>query len=165
MHLRRTIGTLAAAASLILGLAAVPAYAASAGPAKAAAASTAQAGSYSASLMGPDTHGSPAVDRIPLIQFRECSNQTTTWVDIDILTGSGLQDWCFGYDGTYVFYAPQNDLFAFCSGNNHGTFRYSQNGKLHDVDFKSGEVFTFSSGVLLQAIQINGWSGTYRCKS
>ena len=29
-------------------------------------------------------------------RFRECSNLTTTWVDIDIVTASGVQDWCFG---------------------------------------------------------------------
>jgi hypothetical protein len=175
MHLRRMIVMLAAAASLSLGLpqtmsaaSAAPAVHPTAGvptPAKAAAASTAQNGSDSVSFLSPGTRGSsPNGARTPFIQFRECSGQTTTWVDMDFITGAGLQDWCFGYAGTWQFTAT-NDVSNFCSGNNSGVYVYSQNGVLHNFRFGPGRYVTFAANVRVYSLSIASWSGSHTCIS
>jgi hypothetical protein len=174
MRLRRMIVMLAAVASLSLGLppAMSAAYAASAAPvahptagvpapAGAAAASTAQTGSHSVSFLSPGTHGK----QIALIQFRECSGQTTTWVGIDLLQTSGLQDWCFGGGGIWRFYTPNNNITSVCAGNNYGTFRYTHNGTPEHWDFAPGHRFSSWPPVQAVSLTITGWAGGDTCTS
>jgi alkaline phosphatase len=119
MRLRRMIVMLAAVAGVSLGLpSAMPAaHAASAAPA-AHLIARAPAAAQAASASTAQTSKS-----IPFIQFRECSGTTTSWVDIDILLPGGLQDWCFGYTGTWTF-SRNYDVTNFCAGNNDGHFSY-----------------------------------------
>jgi hypothetical protein len=162
MRLRRMIVMLAAAGSLSFCLpAAMPsAYAASAAPAAhlvAHAPAAAQAGSASR------TQTSKAV---PLIQFRECSDQVTTWVDIDILFPlGGLYDWCFGYKGIWTF-SRSYDVTNFCSGNNEGHFSYYlPDGQLTGFTFVPGTKREFPAGSQPYQLNITGWSGNYTCNS
>jgi hypothetical protein len=107
------------------------------------------------------THAAPPGRGIGAITFRECSGQTTTWVQIDIVLPSGLQDWCFGGRGTWQFHAPNNIVTNFCSGNNYGTFSYSgvpPMGFLPGIDIPLPYVH---AGYLT----INGWRGSAVCTS
>ena len=171
MRLRRMIVTLTAAASLSLGL---PLAAASAAPAahstadgpaaaKAAAASTAQTGSPSSSVTGGAT---------PLITWRSCAGQTTTWVDIDVyfFRVAGLFDYCYGFTGTWHFPTSGSLTYIahFCAGNNRG--------KLVIKNYPSGtnQTFSFGPGTQLAwptsspslvSLTITGWSGSDTCTS
>jgi hypothetical protein len=164
MRLRRMIVMLTVACGLSLGLsqAVSPAYAASAAPvahltahapaaAKAASPSTGQTGKI-----------------IPNIQFRDCSNQRTTWVDIDFLNIAAgvLQDWCFGYTGRWQFSSNSGwTVTNFCSGNNRGAFSYSYRGNYHIFNFLPGQYYAFASGTVPISLTISGWSGSYQCVS
>ena len=151
MHLRRLIIMLIAVASLSLGLsqAMSPAYAASNAPAKGVSAGTGQAGKI-----------------IPNIQFRECSNQSTTWVNLDMLSTSSptLSDWCFGYTGTWHF-GTSYYITNLCSGNNKGFLYYRVTGVTHILYFGPGQYHGFPSNTLPVSLTINGWSGSDRCVS
>jgi hypothetical protein len=153
MRLRRTVVMLAAAVSVSFAIpsAMSTAYAATATPAAATSAAVRTA---------------PKAPKIPAIQFRECSGQTTTWVDLDIITASGLVDWCYGYTGTWYFYVPNNNVTFFCSGNNHGYYYYTRNGVMQPaVDFGAGYIVAFASNDRMKSLTITGWLGTYKCRS
>jgi hypothetical protein len=162
MRLRRMIVMLAVAASLSFGLpsAVSAAYATSAAPAAhlvARAPAAAQAASTST------TQTSKA---IPLIQFRDCQGQVTTWVDIDILfSGGGLYDWCFGYKGIWTF-SRSYEVSNFCAGNNEGHFSYYlPDGQLTGFTFLPGTKREFPGGSHPYQLNITGWSGKYTCNS
>jgi hypothetical protein len=153
MRLRRTVVMLAAAVSVSFAIpsAISTAYAASATPTAATSAAVETA---------------PNTAQIPAIQFRDCSGQTTTWVDLDMLTASGLQDWCFGYTGTWLFNVPNNNVTFFCSGNNIGYYYYTRNGVMQPAaHFGPGYNVTFASNDRMKSLTITGWQGTYRCRS
>jgi hypothetical protein len=157
--LRRRMIVLLAAAALSIGLSqTIPAaYAAPVAHARAAAVSAVKNGS-SSSIAG--------VSKIPLIQFRDCQSQSTTWVDLDILTSAGIQDWCFGYTGTWYFYSPYNEITAFCSGNNEGHLSYRlPDGELTGFSFGPGRLYSFAFGNHIYSLNITGWSGNDRCYS
>jgi hypothetical protein len=162
MRLRRMIVMLVAVAGLSLGLpSAMPAaYATSAAPAAhliARAPAVAQAASASTAQTSKS---------IPLIQFRECSGTTTSWVDIDILfSGGGLYDWCFGYKGIWTF-SRNYDVTNFCAGNNEGHFSYYlPDGQLTGFSFGPGYKKEFPAGSQPYQLNITGWYGETVCTS
>jgi hypothetical protein len=152
MRRNKRLGVIMASALLsggaLLGASAAPAGAVVAPP-QTATVSTA------AAQATPPGRGTPD------ISFRECSGETTTWVDIDIVLPSGVQDWCFGGKGTWQFFAPNNVVTYFCSGNNHGTFSYSG---AKPLGFLPGFRKPFSY-VHAGYLAINGWSGGATCTS
>jgi hypothetical protein len=183
MRFRRMIVTLAAAASVSLGL---PLAAASAAPAahqtagvpaaaKAAAASTAQTASHSVSVLSPGTHGSSATGgAVPLIQWRTCQGQTTTWVDIDLyfLRVAGLFDYCYGGTGTWRFPTSGTLTYVrhFCAGNNRGSIavKYWPAGNIYTFSFGPGTQIAWpTSGPprSLVSLTITGFSGRDTCQS
>jgi hypothetical protein len=173
MRLRRMIVTLTATASLSLGL---PLAAASAAPAthstagvpaaaKAAAASTAQTGSPSSSVTGGAT---------PLITWRSCAGQTTTWVDIDVyfFRVAGLFDYCYGFTGTWHFSTSGTLTYTshFCAGNNRGdvVVKYWPSGTIRTFSFGPGTQIAWPTSnppVSLVSLTITGWSGSDTCTS
>jgi hypothetical protein len=102
----------------------------------------------------------------PDIQFRECNNQSTTWVDIDMVstTASVDQDWCFGYTGTWDF-GTSYYITNLCAGNNKGFLYYKRSGVTHILYFNPGEYHAFASNTLPVSLAISGWSGSDRCVS
>jgi hypothetical protein len=139
-------------AGALLGISAAPAGAAAASP-QTAAATTA-------------THTSSFPGRnVPYISFAECTGETTTWVDLDIVTASGLQDWCYGGTGTWQFYSYDNDVRYFCSGNNSGVYVYIQNGVHHNFTFGPGRLIAFAANVRAYSLSIGHWSGGDTCTS
>jgi hypothetical protein len=104
---------------------------------------------------------------IPFIQWRSCSGQTTHWVSVDVITASGLQDWCFGYDGTWYFNAPNNVVTSVCAGNNEGRFTYinPSNGLRDIFTLTPGAEFYAHGGVKAVSLQIWGWTGNDTCTS
>jgi hypothetical protein len=162
MRLRRMIAMLTVACGLSLGLsqAVSPAYAASAAPA------AHQVAGVAAPATGVSASTGQTGKVIPFIQFRECSNQTTHWVDIDILfSGGGLYDWCFGYRGIWTF-SRNYDITYFCSGNNEGHFSYYlPDGELTGFSFGPGVRRPFPAGSQPYQLNITGWSGSATCIS
>ena len=83
-----------------------------------------------------------------------------------MLTSAGLADWCFGYTGTWTFHVPNNHATFFCAGNNWGYFYYTKNGRLQPADhFGAGTNFTFADNERITSLTIQGWTGSYKCKS
>lgn len=183
MHLRRMIVMLAATASLSLM---APLAAASAAPAahstagapaaaKAAAASTAQTASHSVSVLSPGTHGSSATGgAVPLIQWRTCVGQTTTWVELDVyfFRVAGLFDYCYGFTGTWHFPTSGSLTYTshFCAGNNRGNVVVTiwPSGNRRTYSFGPGTQIAWPTSnppVSLVSLTITGWSGGDTCRS
>jgi hypothetical protein len=153
MGLRKRLWTVAVTAALLGGVAVASQ--------QTAVASTAQTATISAA-----THSSSTHLVIPNIQFRQCSGQSTTWADIDIITPSGLQDWCFGYTGIWTFGSSFYDITAFCSGNNEGHLSYYlPDGVLTGFSFGPGRLVYFAQGSKIYQLHITGWTGSDRCYS
>ena len=160
MGLRKWLWAVAVTAALLGGAVAASQQTATASTAQTATVSAARTATATATRSGT------AHAVIPFIQFRECSNQTTTWVDLDLLTSGGLQDWCFGYTGTWYFYVPTNNVTFLCSGNNYGYYYYTRNGVMQSpVNFGPGYNAGFASNDRMKSLTITGWSGSYRCRS
>jgi hypothetical protein len=136
--------------SLGLSQAVSPAYAASAAP-------------VAHQVAG--THGGLTVAAIPFIQERDCSGQTTHWVNIDFITSAGLVDRCYGYTGTWHFYAPNDLVTAFCAGNNSGVFKYTENHQPKTLNFKPLTVKYWPNSVQADSLEITGWGGNDTCTS
>jgi hypothetical protein len=83
---------------------------------------------------------------------------------MDFITGTSLQDWCFGGAGTWRFTAT-NNVSNFCSGNNSGVYVYSQNGVLHNFRFGPGRYVTFAANARAFSLSIASWSGSHTCIS
>lgn len=152
-----TASTLISAGAL-LGISMAPAGAVAASP-QTAMASTA-------------THSSDLTGRnIPGIRFAECTNERTTWVDIDMidLVAGLIQDWCFGYTRTgrqtWIFTGNWN-ITNFCAGNNYGTLRYrTPRGVYLNLYFLPGELHGFQSGTRPITLKISGFIGHDTCIS
>ena len=157
MRLRRVIVVFATAVGLSVG---VPQVISAAYAAPPAVAVHATAGVHDPAMA---VHANV----IPFIKWQSCSGQTTHWVDVDIITASGLQDWCFGYDGTWYFSPPNNVVTSVCPGNNKGRFTYidPSNGKRDIFTFTPGAQFYAQGGVKAVSLQITGWSGNDSCTS
>lgn len=151
MRLRRLIVVFAAAVGLSVG---VP-----------QAISAAYAAPPAVAVTTPTDMQAPHI--IPFIKWQSCSGKTTHWVDVDVITASGLQDWCFGYDGTWYFNPPNNVVTSVCPGNNKGRFTYidPSNGKKDIFTFTPGAEFYAQGGVKAVSLEITGWSGNDSCTS
>ena len=151
-------------AGTLLGVSKAPAVAAASSP-HTATASTAAYGSLTPAVSGPSIKShAAAIPDIRINQLCSGTNQNRNWVNIDIITMVGIEDWCFGYTGTWTFTQPNSTVTAFCSGNNHGTFRYrrSPSGSVITLNFPTGYNI---SGVIWYpvSLEIRGWTGSYRC--
>lgn len=145
---RRRFGLIAMSillpASALVGVSTVPALAA-------ASSSSAQS-------------AAPATPDIKINQLCSGTSQARSWVNIDIITMTGLEDWCFGYTGTWTFTQPNSTITAFCSGTNHGTmvYRKSPNGSKIILNFPSGYNLTGLEWYPV-SLEIKGWTGSYKC--
>lgn len=160
MSLRRMIVSLALAAGLSLGLPQTmsAAYAVSAAPAV-----HPTAGVLTPARAVTVRPARPASERIPLIQFDNCTQYNKpNWVHLDILTGNGLEDWCFGFTGTYYF--PGSHAVSYmCTGNNYGVFYYKIGRVVHTLRYSQGQAYGFPSNSTAYSIIIDGYSGRESC--
>jgi hypothetical protein len=155
MGLRKRLWVMVAAAMLLGGAVAASQQTAMASTAQTAMASTA-------------THvNSPTGQRIPNISFAECSGIFyRTWVHLDIYYGLSLQDWCFGFTGTWQF-TQTNNVVTFCSGNNIGVYHYfyttDPRRVIHYFNYRPGQIYNFAANVRIYSLTIQGWSGSDTC--
>ena len=163
MRIGRTITMFAAALSLGLCLPmAIPA---------ANAAPVAPVAGASVRATTPVTTTAPTgtSSTIPLISFMECSDETTRWVDIDIVftIGGGIQDWCFHDNGTWTFHPGLTYYISnFCSGNNEGNFAYDDpSGNYHSFSFGPGKLVVFPANTKPVSLRITGSRGFVVCLS
>lgn len=159
MNLKRIIAMFAVAAGLSLGLPMSAAYAASAAPAAHLTADVHAPGqAVTVSTVQND-------NLIPSISFDECTavNTHPTWVHLDVLTGNGIADWCFGGNGTQNLAGLV--VTHMCTGNNSGLYYYKQNGVTHHFSYGPGQVHAFASGVTAVSLIISGHSGADTCVS
>ena len=151
-------------AGALFGVGTVPAGAAASSP-RTAAVSTGAYGSLTpaASRLSTNSHATATPD-IRINQLCSGTSQNRSWVNIDIITMTGLEDWCYGYTGTWTFTQPNSAVTAFCSGTNHGTFRYrkSPGGSIITLIYPAGYNKT---GLIWYPVtlEISGWSGSYKC--
>lgn len=94
------------------------------------------------------------------IQEQPCTSGRATWVHIEFLSQGTL---CYGFTGTWYFsggYIP----IHFCSGNNSGTFKYSDiNGNEHSFNFGPGANISFLHTDDAVSLTITGYSGNDTC--
>jgi hypothetical protein len=148
VSIRKRLCAMAAGAAVLLGAAV-----AASGPA--AMASTA-----------PTVHAATAPAAPRAITFSDCPGQTTTWVDLDIITAAGLADWCFHGTGIWTFHSPNNEITNFCSGNNRGHLSYYlPDGQLTGFSFGPGRLVSFAFGNHIYQLNMTGSSGGDVCRS
>jgi hypothetical protein len=134
--------------------------------AKAAAATTAQDGSQTGSVLSPGTRGGLSGGAIPVIKWRSCYGQTTTWVKIvefDIRV-PGSNDWCFGYTGTWYFDTQYIRFGYLCAGNNYGDAHVIYQGRDLDFPFGPGTIIHWPAYAKAISLTITSWYGGNTCR-
>ena len=94
----------------------------------------------------------------------------TMWVDIDMVTASGVLDWCFGGKSNgmpWRFSTGYPDYISnLCAGNNRGTLSYSLNNVYHQLSFvPGGGTYRLPAGNRPISLTILGFSGNATCYS
>lgn len=162
MTVRRMIVMIAVPAGLCLGLPPTmsAAYAASAAPAMHAAPGV--PASAKAATAGTARPGSR---KTLTITWEDCTNTNPhpTWVHLDVLTGVGLVDWCYGGNG--IVNLSGITVTHLCTGNNTGTYAYVQNRQVKSFEFDAGQDYAFASGITAYSLRIASWSGSSGCVS
>lgn len=118
----------------------------------------------STAASGPSINSNVAAT--PSLRWADCanSNRYRTWVNIDIITMVGVEDWCFGGTGDWIFTQPRDTVVQFCSGNNYGTFKYRRtfNGPIITLIFPPGYVQRNVTWYPVH-LHVNGWRGGFQC--
>lgn len=81
-----------------------------------------------------------------------------SYVHVTFSTGTK----CYSGIGTLRF-TTVNSVTKVCSGNNFGSIVYQVSGVNHTWNFSQGQTKTFSPGVFLTTLTINGFSGSETC--
>jgi hypothetical protein len=99
----------------------------------------------------------------PLIQAQPCTSGRATWFHMRIVIGENTSTVCFGFTGTWYFSGNLTEWT--CSGNNRGTYGYTEvaTGGSYSLGFLPGFNKTWSIKIDSVYLTITGWSGSNTC--